>query len=156
MIPRSPGYVSIGSRRYTEWQTLAFEATTEREEATVEEYTGPLVDHPVYERPTRNLPRQTTEISGKSMSQLDQETTNGSVSQDQTMDGSHLKRKDQRSTEIPSAIYTIKETTYANRGRDQPSEAIEGVKVIATEEIRHGAADPFHKRSSHQSDRDRN
>ena len=29
MIPRSPGYVSIGSRRYTEWQTLAFEATTE-------------------------------------------------------------------------------------------------------------------------------
>ena len=39
MIPRSPGYVSIGSRRYTEWQTLAFEATTERGEETVEGYT---------------------------------------------------------------------------------------------------------------------
>ena len=29
MITRSPRYVSIGSRRYTEWQTLAFEANTE-------------------------------------------------------------------------------------------------------------------------------
>ena len=62
MIPRSPGYVSIGSRRYTEWQTLTFEATTEREEETVEEYAGPLVDHPVYEMPTRILPRRTAEI----------------------------------------------------------------------------------------------
>ena len=27
MIPRTPVYVSVGSRRYMEWQTLAFEAT---------------------------------------------------------------------------------------------------------------------------------
>ena len=86
------------------------------------------------------------------MSQPDQETSNASESQDQTMDGSHLTSKDQRSTEILSAIYTIKETVDANRGRDQPCEVIKGVKVIATEEIRHGADDPFHKRSSHQSD----
>ena len=26
MIPRSPGYVSVGSRRYNEWQMLAYEA----------------------------------------------------------------------------------------------------------------------------------
>ena len=82
------------------------------------------------------------------MSQPDQGTTNGSESQDQTMDGSHLTRKDQRSTEIPSAIYTIKGTVDANRERDQPSEVIEGGKVIATEEIRHEADDPFHKRSA--------
>uniref|UniRef100_A0AAV1UUC2 Uncharacterized protein n=1 Tax=Peronospora matthiolae TaxID=2874970 RepID=A0AAV1UUC2_9STRA len=31
MVPRYPGYVSFGSRRYNEWQTLAFEATIERE-----------------------------------------------------------------------------------------------------------------------------
>ena len=118
----------------------------------MEEYAGLMVDHPVYEMPTKILPRQTTEISGKSMSQPDQEMTNGSEIQDQTMDGSHLTRKDQRSTEIPSTIYTIKGTVDANRGRDQPCEAIKSVKVIATEAIRHGAADPFHKRSSHQSD----
>ena len=28
MVPRYPGYVLVGSRRYTEWQTRAFEATT--------------------------------------------------------------------------------------------------------------------------------
>ena len=28
MVPQYPGYVSIGSRRYSEWQTLEFEATT--------------------------------------------------------------------------------------------------------------------------------
>ena len=32
MIPRSPVYVSVGSRRYNEWQTLACEATKYREE----------------------------------------------------------------------------------------------------------------------------
>ena len=30
MIPRSPGYVSVGSRRYNEWQTLAYEVTGEQ------------------------------------------------------------------------------------------------------------------------------
>ena len=31
IVPRYPGYVSVGSRRLNEWQTLAFEATTESE-----------------------------------------------------------------------------------------------------------------------------
>uniref|UniRef100_M4C0C4 Uncharacterized protein n=1 Tax=Hyaloperonospora arabidopsidis (strain Emoy2) TaxID=559515 RepID=M4C0C4_HYAAE len=53
MIPRLQGYVSDGSRRYKEWQTLAFEATTVREEEELEAYAGPLVDRPTYEKPTR-------------------------------------------------------------------------------------------------------
>ena len=44
MVPRYPGYVSVGSRRYNEWETLAFEATKEKE--LPPEYEGPLVDHP--------------------------------------------------------------------------------------------------------------
>ena len=32
MVPRYPGYVSVGSRRYNEWQTLGFKATAEKEE----------------------------------------------------------------------------------------------------------------------------
>ena len=53
MIPRSQGYVSVGSRRYMEWQTLVFEATTDRNEDEADVYTGPLVDQPAYEKPTR-------------------------------------------------------------------------------------------------------
>ena len=30
MVPRSPGYVSVVSRRYNEWQTLAYEARNDR------------------------------------------------------------------------------------------------------------------------------
>ena len=52
IIPRSRGYVSVGSRRYKERQTLACEATTDREKEEMEVYAGPLVDHPTYERKT--------------------------------------------------------------------------------------------------------
>ena len=92
-------------------QTLAFEATTEREEEAVEEYAGPLVDHPIYEKPTRILSRppteaeEETEISRKSMPQPGQEMTNRSKGRDQSVDGSHLTKEDQRSTGTPSAIY---------------------------------------------------
>ena len=61
MIPRSPGYVSVGSRRYKEWQTLAFEATTDRKEDPPEESTGPLVDHPTYRTPKKILTRPKVE-----------------------------------------------------------------------------------------------
>ena len=30
MVPRTPGYVSIESRKYNEWQTLAYEAMSDR------------------------------------------------------------------------------------------------------------------------------
>ena len=46
MIIRTTGYVSVGSRRYNEWQTLTYEATTDREEEQPVEVTGPVVDHP--------------------------------------------------------------------------------------------------------------
>ena len=55
MIPRSPGYVSVGSRRYNEWKKLAYEATVEREMEENEIYAGPLVDHPDYTMPMRIL-----------------------------------------------------------------------------------------------------
>ncbi|POM70504.1 LOW QUALITY PROTEIN: Hypothetical protein PHPALM_13041, partial [Phytophthora palmivora] len=60
-IPRQAGFVSIGSRRYKEWQSLAFEATTDRpEDAGVDDVTlGPMVERPRYDRPTQILTRQT-------------------------------------------------------------------------------------------------
>ena len=59
MVPRYPGYVSVGSRRYNEWQNLAFEATTEREEEMPPAYAGPLVDNPPYLMPKKVLSRHT-------------------------------------------------------------------------------------------------
>ena len=115
----------------------------------MKEYAGPLVNHPNYEIPTRILVRLTTEteeeteILGKIMSWPGKETTNGIKSQHQTTNRSHLTRKNQRSTETPSTIYTIKEIVYANRRRDQPSETIEDVKGTAAEEIRYVVADPL-------------
>uniref|UniRef100_A0AAV1VNF8 Uncharacterized protein n=1 Tax=Peronospora matthiolae TaxID=2874970 RepID=A0AAV1VNF8_9STRA len=73
------------------------------------------------------------------------------MGQDQAMDRRHSTEEDQRLTKIASAIYTIKETVNADRGHDQPSEAIGDVREIATDEIRRVEADLFHKRSSYQS-----
>ncbi|GMF59293.1 unnamed protein product [Phytophthora fragariaefolia] len=33
-VPRLPGYVSVGSRRYAEWQNLAYQATTDENSVT--------------------------------------------------------------------------------------------------------------------------
>ena len=97
MIPRYKGYISVGSRRYMEWQTLAFEATTDRAGEKAEAYTGPLVDHPTYEKPNRILTRpkrksddikDSTEIAslsdsnGDSSEELQDECTSGKNNED--------------------------------------------------------------------------
>ena len=57
-ILRSQGYVSVGSRSYNEWQTLAFEVTTDREEVPPAAYEGPIVDQRSYPTPRKILKRQ--------------------------------------------------------------------------------------------------
>ena len=59
-VPRAQGFVSVGSRRYSEWLNLAYEATTDQvdqEEDLTEEDEGPLVEKPQYETPSRILQR---------------------------------------------------------------------------------------------------
>ncbi|POM57577.1 Hypothetical protein PHPALM_37889 [Phytophthora palmivora] len=58
-IPRISGYVSVGSRRYAEWQNLAYQATTDEigEAGTNEQITEPMVERPEYVTPTAILPR---------------------------------------------------------------------------------------------------
>ncbi|GMF25375.1 unnamed protein product [Phytophthora fragariaefolia] len=36
-VPRRPGYVSVGSRRYAEWQNLVYQATTDENDVTPEQ-----------------------------------------------------------------------------------------------------------------------
>ena len=57
MVPRSPGYLSVGSKRYNELETVAYEAIVERETEDIELYSGPIVDHPKYAMPLQILSR---------------------------------------------------------------------------------------------------
>ncbi|POM69475.1 Hypothetical protein PHPALM_14235 [Phytophthora palmivora] len=59
-IPRMPGFVSVGSRRYMEWQNLALEATVEggsEHNEILLESTEPMVDRPSYPAP-RAIPKR--------------------------------------------------------------------------------------------------
>ncbi|OWY95222.1 LOW QUALITY PROTEIN: hypothetical protein PHMEG_00034832 [Phytophthora megakarya] len=56
-VPQMPGFGSIGSRRYAEWQNLALQDTTEQQAVNevVGTATEPIVDRPQYEPPTKIL-----------------------------------------------------------------------------------------------------
>ena len=54
IISRSPGYVSVGSLSYDEWQNLEFEATTELERASNRIF-GASSDPPVVSYPKKIL-----------------------------------------------------------------------------------------------------
>ena len=69
MILRSPGYVSVGSRLYQEWQKPAFEDTKEEEE--LPEIDGPLVEYSSYPTPTRILKRPTKDIEESSVEEVE-------------------------------------------------------------------------------------
>ncbi|KAE8957029.1 hypothetical protein PR001_g31521, partial [Phytophthora rubi] len=60
-VPRQPGFVSVGSRRYAEWQTLAWEATTDAAIAAPPALPAPgpvcAVDRVEYAMPRRILMR---------------------------------------------------------------------------------------------------
>ena len=59
-IPQAQGFVSVGSRRYAEWQNLAYQATTDEEDpepSREEEYQGPMVEKPQYKTPEKVLLR---------------------------------------------------------------------------------------------------
>uniref|UniRef100_H3H7B3 Reverse transcriptase n=1 Tax=Phytophthora ramorum TaxID=164328 RepID=H3H7B3_PHYRM len=58
-VLRTPGFVLPGSRRYAEWQNLAFQSTTDRVEVEEPELApaGPMVDRPQYDTPRKILRR---------------------------------------------------------------------------------------------------
>ncbi|ETO99971.1 hypothetical protein F441_22604 [Phytophthora nicotianae CJ01A1] len=59
-VPRRQGFVTVGSRRYAEWQNLVLQATTDaviKEEALIVEPPGPMVNHPQYDLPKSILKR---------------------------------------------------------------------------------------------------
>ncbi|GMF45031.1 unnamed protein product [Phytophthora fragariaefolia] len=61
-VPRLPGYGSVWSRSYAEWQNLAYQATTDENDVTPKkgEVQGPAVERPLYQTPTSILKRLPT------------------------------------------------------------------------------------------------
>ncbi|OWY95134.1 hypothetical protein PHMEG_00034942, partial [Phytophthora megakarya] len=59
-VPRTPGYASVGSRRYAEWQNLAFQATVDETstEGSDEVVAEPLIDRLQYNAPTEILKKE--------------------------------------------------------------------------------------------------
>ncbi|KAE9307715.1 hypothetical protein PF008_g21165 [Phytophthora fragariae] len=58
-VPRVPGYISVGSRRYAEWQNLAYQATADGDDEVrpTAGDDGPAVERPQYTMPTAILRR---------------------------------------------------------------------------------------------------
>ncbi|GMF48476.1 unnamed protein product [Phytophthora fragariaefolia] len=54
-VPRLQGFVSVGSHRHSEWQNLAFEATTDLQQAPTdtEQPADPMIERPQYSIPTK-------------------------------------------------------------------------------------------------------
>ncbi|POM80573.1 Hypothetical protein PHPALM_1570 [Phytophthora palmivora] len=87
-IPRMPGFVSVGSRRYMEWQNLALEATVEGRSEHNEilmESTEPMVDRPSYPTPHILKRPEISQIQVKSVLMTEDQTSAGIDPQDQTL-----------------------------------------------------------------------
>ena len=63
-VPRAPGFVSARSRRYAEWQNLAYGAATEDQEEAeeIDDPVEPSTHMPQYETPKRILKRSQVSI----------------------------------------------------------------------------------------------
>ena len=79
MVPRTQGFVTVGSGKYKEWQTLAYEATTDRANEPPKEQIGPLVDRPTYATPKRIVKRPSDTLKNLSpaISTVTQQANNG-------------------------------------------------------------------------------
>ncbi|POM58530.1 Hypothetical protein PHPALM_36810 [Phytophthora palmivora] len=88
-IPRMPGFVSVGSRRYMEWQNLALEATVERgseQNEILMKSTEPMVDRaPPYPAPRAILKRpEISQIRVKPVLTTEDQSSAGIDPQDRT------------------------------------------------------------------------
>ena len=141
MVPRSPGYFSAGSRRYNEWQTLAFEATTDQAEEVAEEYTGPLVGRPSYPIPTKILTRTKKEEneaetrSTKLRVGSDVNEVVGDAIQEEWDDSDIEVEKCEPSKEAPAITQLVKSESKTDRDRAKENNLEPMRKMIPIQEV---------------------
>ena len=91
--------MSLGSRRYNDWKTLAFEDTTNRDEVSPEAYEGPLVEQRSYSTPNMILKRQKVKRKEKVKDYSDDELQpNRDVIEGDTMQGVDENENDDGAT----------------------------------------------------------
>ncbi|ETP13479.1 hypothetical protein F441_11381 [Phytophthora nicotianae CJ01A1] len=113
-VPRRQGFVTVGSRRYAEWQNLVLQATTDavsEEEAPIVEPAGPMVDHPQYDPPKIILKRpaavsnQITKVSD----QVEDKNTAEEVSEGYETEGPIQTKPIESASELPTASQPLED-----------------------------------------------
>ena len=111
----------MGSRRYNEWQTLAYEATTDRKKEFPDEETGSSVDHSSYLTPKKILIRPTENGEEKSMDTVEAASRSGDDSANICGVVNRIIEEEKTEGEMPSllAIKMIKGTQSAAPKQDR-------------------------------------
>ena len=159
-VPRSQGYVSVGSRRYNEWQTLALEVTADREEVPTAAYEGPLVDQRSYPTPRKILKRQ--EAKAKKLAndcsvdklQPDQNMIDEDLMHyiDESESNDRAMKSDQRSIKVLVTEHTNDETQDDERVQTMSKESSRVVTPTVTGRIDCEEPDRGQRRSIDQPD----
>ncbi|ETO71837.1 hypothetical protein F444_11880 [Phytophthora nicotianae P1976] len=107
-VPRSQAFVTVGSRRYAEWQNLVLQATTDavsEEEAPIVESAGPMVNHPQYDPPKSILkrPAAVSNQIAKVSDQKEDESTAEEVSEGYDTEGPIKTKPIESASELPTA-----------------------------------------------------
>ncbi|CAI5718033.1 unnamed protein product [Peronospora effusa] len=114
----------LGSRRYNEWQTMAYEA---REKEFADEPTGPLIDHPSYSLLTKILMRprkgENEKIAKveKIASQSDKDTINVGIVDDNDQGQSDRVKNKSRAIateDVPTKEPSSDEAVYSHESGD--------------------------------------
>ena len=109
----------MGSRNYREWQTLAFEATTDREEVSPEMYEGPTVDQRSYPMPRKIIKREEAKDRTVDEFQPNRNVIDEDLMQniDKNENEDRVMKNDQRSIKVLVAEHTkdeMQDDEYTN------------------------------------------
>ncbi|ETN10995.1 hypothetical protein PPTG_10012 [Phytophthora nicotianae INRA-310] len=113
-MPRRQGFVTVGSDRYAEWQNLVLQATTDavsEEEALIGEPAGPMVDHPEYDPPKRNLrcPEAVSNQIAKVSDGKEDENTAEELPEGYETEGLIKTKPIESASELPSANQSLED-----------------------------------------------
>ena len=134
-----------------EWQTLAFKATTDREEEEAEAYTGQLIDHSTYEKPIRILirsKRKSDDIkdSAEIASLSDSDDDSSEELQDECTSGENNEDKNDRSTMRSCAFHAVQKTPEHSGEEDMV------VEEAMPPKDNHEITDPLQGQSNYHSE----
>ncbi|ETI39632.1 hypothetical protein F443_14785 [Phytophthora nicotianae P1569] len=113
-VPRRQGFVTVGSRRYIEWQNLVLQATTDtvsEEEVPTVEPAGPMVDHPQYD-PPKNILKRPAAVSNQIVNASDQkevESTAEEMPEGGETEGPSKTKPIENAPEPPTASQPLKD-----------------------------------------------